>query len=330
MLAVLFPNKSHVYNLFSEIQVLGEPLLVFQLQWLDKQAEVDTIIVADDKPEMTGEKVQKNIIYIGKKAQENLAFLKEYLRDEPFFLILGNIITDAPLAQLYNEYIARRADLAFFYGDKDKTAKEGYFIKLDKAHKLRDFKYNNSVYNQIFQHIYLISSELLEYIGEEPDYNFYERFLPDMLKRNKFIQGTKSKSFWLDPVEPASWYKLNYQMLRENWELSGSKINNVYFGQKCDIDFSVELSGEQFFGENCLVKKESRVTGSLLFNNVKIGQNTFIKNSILCNNVIIGDNCQIENVILGENTVLEEQSELKNTVISQNSLIKRGSLNLNV
>lgn len=326
MIAVLFPDSSNNFNLFSEFKVLGYSLLYFQVEWLKKQKEIDTIIIVTKTKPLDLDIGEKKIIYIENNDKNyDMQSIKDYLRDEPFYLILGNIIANTPLTILHNEYTAKKSDLIFIYDEKKKKSIEEYFIKTDKAHRLRDFKFNYSEYHLLFKHVFLLSAELLEYIPAEENSAFYEIFLPDMLKRNKFIYGLKNKSFLENINSPEKWYQINYQLLRENWGISASKINNVYYGENCDIDFSVDLQGAQFFGSNCSIKKDCRLSESIFFNDLNIDRNTLVKDTIICDKVKIGEYCEIEKSIIGEGVIIEPHVKIRNAVIAQKSIIKSNS-----
>jgi NDP-sugar pyrophosphorylase family protein len=332
MIGVIFPDTKRNFNLAEDLQVVGSPILDHQLEWLNAQPEIDKILIVTPKKYQKEHGLTKPIIYCvcPEESIDNIAPIKEFLRDEPFFAIFGNFLTDFNLTLLKSEFIAKRSDICFLYGEKEKLP-EGYFIKLDKNHKLRDFKYNSGNYLSVFQNIFLISPELMEYVSQEDNISFYERFLPEMLHRNKFINGLKNKNTYFSFSDPTSWYKANYLLLQQNKVIVGSKINNIYYGDKCDIDFSVDLTGEQFFGNNCQIAKNCKITNSLLFDNVKVGQNVIINNSIVCANATIREYSALESAVIGENTLIEAHVRINTgTVLAKDSTINKNSGVLNV
>lgn len=327
MIGVIFPDYKTNFNLADELQVLGCAVLDHQLARLSEQPEIDRIVVVAPKEYQKKYTLDKPLSYCSCNAESDadISLIKDLVRDEPFFVLLGNFITEFPFSLLKSEFIAKRSDLCFLYGDKD-NRQDGYFVKLDKSHKLRDFKYNSGNYLSVFQNIFLISPELLEYLVPGENYNFYEKFLPEMLRRNKFINGLKNKHEHFALTDPASWYRTNYALLRANKVIVGSKINDIYYGDKCDIDFSAELKGEQFFGNNCRVGKDCKLKDSIFFNDLQLGKNVLVNNAIICSGTVIGDNCVIENAIVGEKVTIDSHVRIApGTVLAKGSIIKKSS-----
>ncbi len=330
MFAVIFAAKDQNYNLSTELNILGQSILDRQINWLSSQKIIDSIIVVGQNTAIRQTDRNINIQLIETTEQNyNVASIVRLLRDEPFFVILDNVVTNLKLIDIVKAKKATRAEITFTYSDKEENSQ--YAVKLDKYTRLRDLRLNEGKYKTYLTNIFLLNPELLTYVPAK-NYHFISQFIADLLKRNKFMHGYKPGGFLKLVNSPEQYYKANFEILeKEYFEISGSKINNIYYGEKSEIDFSTILDGKQFIGNNCQLGAGGKLTSNIILDDIKLGKNCLLQNNILCNNVKIGDNCELDGCIIGENVILESNTKLaKQSILTKDSRVNKFSGVLNV
>jgi len=329
--AVIFTDQNDTFNLAKDLQLLGEPLLKYQLNYLKSFEMIDTIIIIGKTfNDREFKEDQTKYIFIKNSDESiNLNVIKKYLDDDPFFLFIGNIITNYPLNEIIREHRSRRADITFLYTESTDTT--GYYIKFDKRKNMKDIKYNDRQARYLVNNIFYINPTVLTYLDKD-NYLFFEMFLPSLIKKNMFIHALINKKYFEIIDVPEKLYSANYELLtKELFPIKGNKINRSYYGDKCEIDFSVVSEGSQYFGSNCTVLPNSNIKDNIMFDQVSIGENCTITNSIIMDNVKIGNNCEIKNSIIGSDVKIENSVRLQNnSIITKKSNIKQMSGILNV
>ena len=166
--------------------------------------------------------------------------------------------------------------------------------------------------NQASMGIYIFRWDVLreELIKDEANpkssNDFGKDIIPSLLAKNKrlFIYGFKG--YWKDVGTISSLWEANMDLLDENCELDINDPtwpimarNNAtrphFIAPSAKVKNSLITEGCEVFGE---------VNHSILFHNVKIGKNSKVTDSIIMNNVVIGDNVIINKAVIGDDAVI--------------------------
>jgi NDP-sugar pyrophosphorylase family protein len=127
--------------------------------------------------------------------------------------------------------------------------------------------------------------------------------LTEILKHRKQIV-CRTVPEWTECVNNYPAYINATRHLRNNENLPGQLIDGSYYGKNCEVDFSAELSGTQFFGDNCAVGKNCVLKNSVLLGGNKIGEAVRLSDVILQKNVRVGRHCELRNSLIGANSVI--------------------------
>lgn len=165
-------------------------------------------------------------------------------------------------------------------------------------------------------------AELRKYlIEDEQDENssndFGKDIIPKMLAGNKKLYSYKFQGYWRDVGTIESLWQANMDLLSENpeldlydnyWKIYSENTNYPpnYVGESAGIKMSLVNEGCEVLGN---------VEKSILFQGVKVGENSTIKDSLIFPNVVIEDGVTIEKAIIGENSHIKS-----GTVINQNTI----------
>ena len=300
--------------------ILGRDILAYQLDWLRTEKMISEVIVLTDS--ITEDSQDADVSYYACRELPKYEQLKTILDDKPFLLIYGPILSAFSLKALREEYRNTQADILCLGG--------GYFcgetfgIGIDSVRRVTSaFGVDGPLHN-----VYIINPLILTYY-------FHERFemqtfLAEMLKHHRKIFFLNNPE-WLEYVNTYPAYFQATKYLLQRPELQGTKIHNSFYGKNCEIDFSVELHGRQFFGDDCRAGAGGVIRNSVFLDDVFVGANSRVSNSILQKGVKIGDNCELENCLLGEDCQIGANVRLpKGTILAAGSIVQTDSGVLNV
>ena len=151
--------------------------------------------------------------------------------------------------------------------------------------------------------------ELLEACAEEGRYDFVQDILI-RYKDVKRIYGYKINRYWSNIASVEDYFRTNMDFLNP-------EVRNYFFKEYPDIYSKIDDLPPAKYNpgskiQNSLVSSGCIINGtvedSILFKQVFIGNNCYIKNSIILNDVYIGDNTHIENCIVESRDTIRANS----------------------
>lgn len=136
--------------------------------------------------------------------------------------------------------------------------------------------------------------------------DFGKNIIPKMLKLNNKLFAFPFEGYWKDVGTIESFWEANMDLLRKENDL------NLYDDnwRICTVNVA---SPPQYIGANAIVKNSLVTEGcailgttenSVLFDGVKVGNNSVIKDSVIMPNVKIGDNVVVEKAIIASGAVI--------------------------
>ncbi|MBQ8206270.1 MAG: glucose-1-phosphate adenylyltransferase [Bacilli bacterium] len=271
---------------------------------------------------------------------QNLNFISRF--DPEYVLILsGDHIYKMDYSKMLDKHIENNADctIATITVPWEEASRFG-ILSSDETGRITEFAEKPKVpkSNQASMGIYIFNWKTLrdELIKDEAKVgssnDFGKDIIPTMLNNGQrlFIYGFKG--YWKDVGTISSLWEANMDLLDENCELD---INDPtwpimarttasrphYIDPRASVVNSMITEGCEVNGD---------VKHSVLFHNVKIGKNSKVTDSIIMNNVVIGDNVIINNAVIGDDAVIEnnvrinskgvDTPEYVNTKICSNGL----------
>lgn len=165
--------------------------------------------------------------------------------------------------------------------------------------------------------------------------DFGKDIIPAMVAEDKKLYAYRFKGYWKDVGTIDSLWEANMDLLDDNCSLNIYDPNWViysvnptmppqYIGNDAEVNQSIVVEGCNVLGS---------VKNSVLFSGVSVGKGSKITNSVIMNNVTIGENVIIDKAIIGANAIIRkgckvgdgveiavvgENEELKsNTVLSE-------------
>lgn len=174
--------------------------------------------------------------------------------------------------------------------------------------------------NKASMGIYIFKWELLKkiLIKDDLDLNskndFGKNIIPKMIEEGARVVAYPFKGYWKDVGTVESLWQANMDLLnRENefdiddneWPIYSVRLNSkaTYIGREGSIRNSIIGDGCRIYGE---------VQDSIVFENVTINKDSYIKNSIVMGGSTIGSKSSLENSIVSNNEHIKEWEQIGN------------------
>lgn len=244
---------------------------------------------------------------------QNLDFLKEH--HEPYVVIAGaDGICKMNFNKMLDYHIEKGADITVGCVDMpaDEDSSRFGVVTLNKDGIIKSFeeKPASSESKIVSAGVYILRRrrliELLEKCNDEDRYDFVSGVIIRQLSDKK-IYGYKMDGYWDSISTPASYFKINMDMLKPEVQkyFFSVKKHDIY-SKAFDVPPTKYNEGSDvvnsLIGSGSIIN--SRVEDSVLFKNVYVGNNSFIKNSVVLHGAYIGDNVTIENCIVESNETI--------------------------
>jgi mannose-1-phosphate guanylyltransferase len=184
--------------------------------------------------------------------------------------------------------------------------------------------------------IYVCDPDIFDWIPEGKQYDFAKDLFPDILEKNRKINGILARGRWTDVGSPKAYREAQRWMLESlpgttiegHFKTMDARIKGpvsmghnvtigsnsavvgpIVIGENTTIGDNVLVGPYTAIGSNCTVSNDTRILSSYLFNDVFIGRNSNVSGSIIDNGTTVGDNCSLEN-----GTVIGPEVKIENDV----------------
>jgi mannose-1-phosphate guanylyltransferase len=171
--------------------------------------------------------------------------------------------------------------------------------------------------------VYVLEPEIIDSIKPMKKTSIEREIFPPLASQGRLF-GFTFRGFWLDAGTPEAYLMTHRTLLDQlpstTFELGRDvQINPpVLVGENCKIEADAELGPYACLGNNVDVKKGTKISNSVIMDNVFIGSNNILKDSI------VGFRVKIEDEVnLGSGLVIADDQFLKKgTTYPANSKVK--------
>lgn len=254
---------------------------------------------------------------------QNIYYIDEQ-KPEYVLILSGDHIYNMDYSEMLKTHKEKNADATISVMEVPlEDASRFGIMNTDEDDKIFEFeeKPENPKNNLASMGIYIFNWKVLkEYLiedeeNEKSSHDFGKDIIPKFLENKKNMYAYRFKGYWKDVGTVESLWQANMDLLEESpeldlydkkWKVYSEDVNHPphYISAKSKVRSSL-------INEGCIV--EGNVENSILFQSVKIGQNSVIKDSLIFPNVLIGDNVTIEKAIIGENSIITDGKTISQT-----------------
>ena len=269
---------------------------------------------------------------------QNLNFLDKY-DSENVLILSGDHIYKMDYSSMLDEHIKNDADctIAVINVPIEEASRFG-IMTADKNGKILEFeeKPKNPKSTKASMGIYIFKKDVLkqQLIRDEKDDNssgdFGKDVIPYMLKNGFKMYAYRFDGYWKDVGTITSLWEANMDLLGEHPAINlnepemkiysrNEPLPPTYFGKQSFVENSIITTG-------CEI--EGTILGSVISENVCVGEGSVIENSVIMRDVRIGKNVHIkygivdESVCIGDDAYIGDDKSDKNHI----ALIGRGSV----
>lgn len=224
------------------VEILGKPLLQWQLEKL-KENDIDEVIIIigylghkikeyfDD-----GNKIDIKIKYIEETAPLGtggaLYFLKEYLRDEDFILVYGDVFFDIDLSRMY-DFHKEKGSISTLFAHPNSHPFDSDLVEMDKDNKVINFDLKNNIRNYWYENlvnsgIYIFNTKILDFLEEPIKTDLEKEILFSLAMKKEKIYAYKSTEY----IKDAGTVERLFQV-EEDVRSGFTKKRNLKNKQKC-------------------------------------------------------------------------------------------------
>lgn len=250
---------------------------------------------------------------------QNIGFLDQY--DPEYVLILsGDHIYKMDYAQMLEAHKARGADAtiavlnvslkeASRFGIMNTNEDGSIYEFEEKPEKPKSTLASMGIY--IFTYKQLRRYLIADAKKKDSKHDFGMNIIPDMLADNKKLYAYEFDGYWKDVGTVESLWQANMDLIhdkeldlyniKKDWKIYTEDTLGIpqIIGEKVNVKNSLITQG-------CLVNGE--VSGSVLFNNVNVGEGAKVIDSVLMPGVLVEEGAEIYKAIIDEGVVVKAKS----------------------
>jgi len=239
-------------------------------------------------------------------------------RKEPFFVLNGDILTDANYSRIMKEHKSndrvatialRRVKNPSRYGVVELTKEKCITRFVEKPSKKAPSNLANAG-------IYILEPDIFDYIPLGKRCSIEREIFPKLAKE-RVLFGYEIKGLWVDVGKPIDYIKANRLWLEAKMETINNSVE-AKIRKKVEIKEAVAIEDDAIIGEKSIIGPNVS-----LGEKVRIGKEVCIKNSIVFPNTVISDLTTIEEAIIGESVTIGKKVKIgRGCLIGDNAVIR--------
>ncbi len=252
---------------------------------------------------------------------QNISFIDQY--DPEYVLILsGDHIYKMDYDKMLTAHKQRKADAtiavlnvslkeASRFGIMN-TYEDGTIYEFDeKPEKPKSTLASMGIY--IFTYKQLRKYLIADAKKEDSKHDFGMNIIPDMLNDNKKLYAYEFEGYWKDVGTVESLWQANMDLLKDK-DLDLYNIKKDWKIYTEDTLGKPQIIGDQAKVKNSLITQgclvNGNVEGSVLFNNVNVGEGAKVIDSVLMPGVLVEEGAEVYKAIVDEGVVIRAKTKI--------------------
>lgn len=246
----------------------------------------------------------------------------------------GDVLSDLDLEAVLRYHENRNAKATIVLTPVDNPSAYG-LVECEEDGRVRRFlekpSYDEITCDTINAGVYVLEPELLELIPEGRNYSFERGFFPHLLRDQVPFYGYVHRGYWIDIGTPEKYLKVHRDILAGTFAFEGFSPNagGTYVDPEATVEPGAKLTGPAYIGRgatvkagailepyvvvgpNCRIEEGARVGNSVLWSNVRVGEETRIQGALIGRSAHIGHHVEIGgSVVLGDKSVVTDYSRI--------------------
>ena len=312
------------------LPIMNKPMMEHTMMMLKKFGIEEFIVLLYFKPEVIkdyfgdGSDFGIKITYVvpdddyGTAGAVKLA--QEHIGDDNFIIISGDLVTDFDFAKLFDFHKNKNSKLSIGLTSVENPLQFGVVIA-NEDNVIEKFLEKPS-WGEVFSDtintgIYIIESEILDYIPYKENFDFAKDLFPLLMQKGVDLMGYSLEGYWRDVGNPESYREVYEDILngRVKFEIDGIKTEYpdgvLYSSVEYKLDPSVEIIGTVVLDDGVVLNKGVKLNNVVIGRDVVIGENSKIRNSIFWEDIEIGKNAKFDNTLVCNNNKIDKNVTAK-------------------
>jgi mannose-1-phosphate guanylyltransferase len=233
---------------------------------------------------------------------------REVRLNETFIVMNGDVIADIDLSKMLRHHEDTGAAVTDALHEVQDPSRFGV-VQLDSKSRIRRFvekpRVKEAPSRLVNAGIYVIEPEVLRMIPLGRKVSLEREIFP-VLARDGRLSGFPFLRHWFDIGDLSEYQRANFALLQERSQKSLLREKRTstaddatlrppsFLGEGSRIDGKASVGPYALVGRNGQIKTRARVTNSILFDGVTIGEESVVSGAILASNVTVGRRVRIE------------------------------------
>jgi mannose-1-phosphate guanylyltransferase len=298
----------------------GRPFLSFMLDWLRSHGVEDVILscgfLSDAVENVLGDSYEGTTLHyvhedepLDTAGPVRLAFDQGLLEDR-LFVLNGDVLTDLDLTAQLEQHDKTGAAATLALVAVDDTSAYGVVpTKPDgEVEAFLEKQEGDVPTNRINAGAYILERSTIEAIPPGRPVSFEREIFPSLVGNG--LYGYPAEGYWIDIGTPERYLEATYDLLAGRVESSlpprDETDSLIYEG--CLIA-GAHIGPQSVIGRHCVVGSDSRVERSVLFDDVRVGEDCVIKESIVGAGAVLEDRVVVEpGAVIGAGAGVAEEA----------------------
>jgi mannose-1-phosphate guanylyltransferase / phosphomannomutase len=296
----------------------NKPIIEHTVELLKKNSITDIVMLLYHQPDIIknhfgdGSKFGVNITYF--VAPQNFGTagavkFAEAIIDETFLVISADVVTDFDLQKIIEFHNSKKALVTITLTRVENPIPYGLVVT-DNDGRIKHFiekpSWGEVITDTVNTGIYVINPLVLKEISEGREIDFSKDLFPKLLEKREPVYGYIAEGYWND-IGGLSEYGMSHRdivmgkimhdvkRIGENVQISPTAIIQglVIIGEGSVIGDDVFLENA-VLGKGCHVARGTKISESILWDNVNVGKDVIVDRAVVANSSIIGDRALLE------------------------------------
>ena len=251
---------------------------------------------------------------------------QEYIGDENFIIISGDLVTDFDFEKLFNFHRSKDSQLSIALTSVENPLEFGVVIA-NEENRIEKFLEKPS-WGEVFSDtintgIYVIEPEILNFIPAGENFDFAKDLFPLLMRNDIPLMACALDGYWRDVGNPNSYRDVYEDILNLKVKLPHLSIGAqqfpegvlYYTSHEYELDPSIEIIGKVVLGKNVVLEKNVKLSNVVIGDNVTIKNSVKIRHSILWNNIVIHNGVELDSCVICDNNVIQRNVKAKSGLI---------------
>jgi mannose-1-phosphate guanylyltransferase/phosphomannomutase len=249
---------------------------------------------------------------------------EDKLKDEPFIIISGDVLTDFDLEQAIKFHKQKKSMATMVLTRVTNPLEYGVVITEDDGKIIRFLE--KPSWGEVFSDtintgIYILEPEIFKYIPPKTEFDFSKNLFPLMLKEGLPLYGYVAEGYWKD-VGNLNEYMLAHRSVL-NGEVKvgipGKKLNvigkDIWVGKNTNVGSKVKFKGGVIIGDNCEVEDGAELENSILGHGCVVKKGAKLRNVTLWDSVHVGEYAELIDTVVSWSTHIKNDAKLEKGVV---------------